>query len=211
MEDLSVDHSDMKSCERENIAAYLDGELDAAAALRFEEHMRACRLCAAELREQKRLLCALDFMFDADAPGMALPQNFAQVVAAHAESDMSGMRGRAEHRLALRLCLALASISCLLLGGAALSNSILVPLRLIFKQVGSLISFAGHALYDVGAGAAIILRAFGGHFIFESHPFGLLTILLLLTALLLLPLLIVRYHQSARTNWEGDARTTARS
>lgn len=200
----------MKSCERENIAAYLDGELDAAAALRFEEHTRVCGDCAAELREQKRLLCALDFMFDGGDPAMALPKNFAQIVAAHAESDMRGVREQSERKLALRLCLALASISFLLLGGATLSNYLLAPLRLIFKQGGSLLSFAGHALYDVGAGAAIILRAFGGHFIFESHPFGLLTILLLLAALLTLPLLIVRYHR-ARTAWEGDAHTAARS
>lgn len=204
MEAFDVDHSGMKSCERENVAAYLDGELDAAAALRFEEHTRACSLCAAELREQKRLLCALDLMFEGEDPGIALPKNFAQVVAAHAESDMRGVRERSENRLALRLCLALASISFLLLGAAALSDSVLVPLRLIFRQGGSLVSFAGRTLYDVGAGGAIILRAFGGHFIFESHPLGLLTILLLLAALLTLPLLIVRYHR-ARTTWEGDA------
>lgn len=208
MEVSKVDRSDMLSCERENVSAYLDGELDAAASLRFEEHMRACSPCAAELREQKRLLCALDSMFEAGDPCMTLPKNFAQIVAAHAESDMRGVRESSEKRLALRFCLALSSIAFLLLGAAALGNSVLVPLRLIFRQAGSLVAFAARALYDAGAGAAIILRAFGSHFIFDSHPLGLLTTVLLLAALLVLPLLIVRYHR-ARITWEGDAAQRA--
>ncbi len=43
-----------ESCERLNAAAYLDGELDAAASLYFEDHIRECSSCAATLAELQR-------------------------------------------------------------------------------------------------------------------------------------------------------------
>ena len=43
-----------------DVAAYLDGELDAAGGTRFEQHTKTCAPCATALREQRRLLCVLD-------------------------------------------------------------------------------------------------------------------------------------------------------
>ncbi|MBV9211845.1 MAG: zf-HC2 domain-containing protein, partial [Acidobacteria bacterium] len=94
-------------CRSEEIAAYLDGELDARAVEIFEEHLKACRDCSQELQDQRRLLCALDFALSEHEPALALPQNFAEVVATNAESDMSGVRLRSEHRRALRWCIGL--------------------------------------------------------------------------------------------------------
>lgn len=183
-------------CRCEEIAAYLDGELDAASLSLFEKHLQECRSCVAELQEQRRLLCELDFALGADDPNLSLPQNFAQVVAAHAESDMSGVRRRAENKLALRLATALALIAFLLLGGARLSDSVLVPLKAVVRYGASVLALMGNTLYDAGAGLSVIFRALGRRFIFESHPIGLIAFLLFAVALILLPRLIVRYHRA---------------
>ncbi|HEX8852022.1 MAG TPA: zf-HC2 domain-containing protein, partial [Pyrinomonadaceae bacterium] len=97
------------SCRRaETAAAYLDGELDAAEALLFESHLRECSVCAAALLEQRRLLCLLDTAFAArEEACAALPKDFARVVTARAQTDMSGLRSKSEHRTALKICAAL--------------------------------------------------------------------------------------------------------
>lgn len=186
----------MERCRSEDIAAYLDGELDAQASELFAEHLKECRSCASELTEQRRLLCALDFAFGAGEPSLSLPKNFAQIVAAHAESDMSGVRRRAEHGRALRLCAVLALVAFALLGGASLNASVLIPIKAAVRYVLSIAGLTWNALYDAGIGLAVVLRALGRHFIFEPHLFSLLAFLLFAIALALLPRLIVRYHRT---------------
>jgi hypothetical protein len=149
------------------------------------------------------LLCALDFVL-ADDPALCLPVNFSQVVAAQAQSDMSGVRRRAEHRLALWVCLALAVVSFALLGGAATSETVLRPIAAGGKRLFSVLGLFWQTFYDAGIGLAIILRAVGRRFILESHPLGLFVcLLLLLAALALLPLLITNYHRQRITREEG--------
>jgi predicted anti-sigma-YlaC factor YlaD len=186
----------IEGCRREEIAAYLDGELNRDDLSLFEEHLSECPECARELQEQRRLLCALDFALGGDDPSIALPRNFAKVVAVHAESDMSGVRHPKERRRALWLCTGLALIAFALLGGSSLNTSLFVPLRIAVRYLTSVTGIISNALYDAGVGLAVILRAVGRHFIFESHPFGLLAFLLFAIALALLPRLIVRYHRA---------------
>jgi anti-sigma factor RsiW len=183
-------------CRSEEIIAYLDGELDDASLARLEQHLENCSRCAADLRAQRSLLNELNFAL-MDEATIEMPKNFAQVVAARAQSDMSNVvRDRHERRRALRLCVALASISFVLLGGAALSESVFAPLRAIWKAGVALFNFLGHALYDAGAGLAVISRGLGGHLLFESRGLGLLVLLLLALALFTLARLIVRYHRT---------------
>lgn len=189
--------SNNSNCRSEEIVAYLDGELDASSLVQLERHFENCSPCAAELRAQKLLLHELNFALT-DEPAIEMPKNFAQVVAARAQSDMSGMRDRQERRRALRLCALLTVVSFVLLGGAALSESIFAPLRVIWKTGVALLGFLGHALYDAGASLAVISRGLGGHLLFESRSTGLLVLLLLALALFTLARLIVRYHR-ART------------
>jgi predicted anti-sigma-YlaC factor YlaD len=187
-------------CRSEEIAAYLDGELDTQAVALFDAHLKACRECAQELNEQRRLLCALDYAFgEGDSP-LSLPKNFAQVVATHAESDMSGVRLRAEHVRALRWCAVLSLVTFALLG-ASFRSSTLVPFKAAARFAASLSGLAWNALYDAGAGLAVILRALGRRFIFESNSFSLAASLLFVIALALLPRLIVRYHRTH--DWRG--------
>ena len=94
-------------CPREDVAAYLDGEMSGSAVENFEEHLKVCADCAAELRAQRQLLCTLDVAFG-ESRSFKLPSDFTRVVAAHAESDLSGMRKKGERRRALQLCAVLA-------------------------------------------------------------------------------------------------------
>ena len=88
------------TCETESIAAYIDGELDSGREAALEEHLKQCPSCATELQTQRIFMCELDSAL-ASRFELAVPANFAQVVAAHAESDMHGVRDRAEHKRAL--------------------------------------------------------------------------------------------------------------
>jgi predicted anti-sigma-YlaC factor YlaD len=186
------------ACKSEEVAAYLDGELDASACTQFEQHLRLCPSCAEQLREQKRLLCALDFALGNESAQPLPPANFARVVAAHAQSDMSGVRAHSEHKRALWLCAMLAGASALLIGAAALSESVITPLRAVTKPLAMIVGFFWHTIYNAGASVVVISRV-SGHVLFESRPLGVVGALLLVAALGLLPLLIVNYHR-ARIN-----------
>lgn len=182
-------------CRSEEIVAYLDGEMDASALALLERHFEGCSRCVAELEAQRRLLRALDFALTSE-PGVEMPKNFAQVVAARAQSDMSGVRAPLERRRALRLCAALAVVAFALLGGGALGESVLAPVRAVWKFGVAIFSFLVNALYDAGAGLTVISRGIGGHLLFESRGLGLLLLLFLALALIMLMRLIARYHRT---------------
>jgi anti-sigma factor RsiW len=193
-----ADSAQQQACQSEDVAAYLDGELDASAVALFEGHLKRCGQCAAELQDQRRLLCALDFALGGrEAGDIELPRNFSEIVTAHAQSDVRGLRSdRAQRRRALRLCAALACASFALLGTAAVSESVFKPLGLLFRHAGTVLGFVGRALYDFGAGLAVIARAVGGHTIFESQRLAPLVFLLLALSVVLLLRLISNYHRT---------------
>lgn len=183
------------ACRNEEIVAYLDGELNHEACALLEEHLAECADCAAELKMQRRLLSELDFALSDDV-SVEMPSNFAQIVAARAQSDLSGVRDARERRLAFRFCAALAVVAVALLGGAAVSESVFAPLRAIWRGGAALFNFLGHALYDAGAGIAGISRGIGGHLLFESRPMSALILILFGSALFMLRRLIIGYHRT---------------
>ena len=186
---------DSSVCGSEEIVAYLDGELDAPALARFERHVGDCAACATALAAERRLFRELDTALSVE-PQLEMPQNFAQVVAARAQADLSGVRRASERRRALRLCAVLASVAFALTGGAALTDGVLAPLAALWKFAAAVAGFLGHALYDAGAGLAVISRGVGGRLLFGSRGGGLLVLLLLVLALLMLRRLITGYHRA---------------
>jgi predicted anti-sigma-YlaC factor YlaD len=186
-------------CKGEEIAAYLDGELPEASRTEFEQHVKECTACAGQLREQKQLLCTLDFALGNERSLPLPPANFARVVAAHAQSDMRGVRASSEHKRALWLCSALALASALLIGGAAIGESVIVPVAAVMKSLATLAGFFWHTLYNAGTGLVVISRV-SAHLLFESRPLGLIGSLLLISALGLLPRLIISYHRSSSSS-----------
>jgi anti-sigma factor RsiW len=179
------------------VAAYLDGELDAATAERFERHVKGCATCAAALNEQKRLLCLLDVAFPGQRAeqDFALPKDFARVVTAHARTDMSGVRQRSEHRRAVALC-ALLAVGSFALLGLRRFDAALAPFTGFARAVAGILGMLARALTDAATGAAVILRAVGGHYFAEHLPFKVLTGLLLACAAVLLLRLIGSYHRA---------------
>src|SRR5262249_13702968 len=182
------------NCPREEIAAYLDGELDGDALNSFEEHVGQCGDCAAELRSQRQLLCTLEAAFGT-ARHIELPGNFTRVVAAHAESDLRGLRHKVERRRALQLCAALLLTAFMLLGAAS-SNLIFQPARVFLRITARALEMLLRTVADAAEGVAIIARMIARTTVADPRGFGILIALVFLIAISLLPRLIASYHRT---------------
>ena len=184
------------SCKSEDICAYLDEEMSADEIVCFENHIAACKNCADELQNQKSLLNELDFAFGSQEETLTLPKNFTKVIKTNAESDMSGLRQRKEKSRALRLCIALAVLSFVLLGWARFSDSSFVPIKNLLRVVGSFLGIVWRFIYDAGVGVVVIARAVSRHFVLESNPLNYLLLLIFLFSIFLLSRLVRRYYRA---------------
>jgi predicted anti-sigma-YlaC factor YlaD len=180
------------NCQAEQIAAYLDGDLDAGARVALEEHIQNCQSCVSELNAQRLFMRELEATL-ASTSDLPVPRDFAQIVAAHAESDMRGVRDRLEHKRALRFCLILALASFALLGVAA-SKSVIFSGRAITSKILGILGLLWKALYDATIGLTVISRVISRGLLPESHLAGLFALFLVL-AVVLLSLLIAGYHR----------------
>src|ERR1043166_1412453 len=160
-----------KNCPREEIAAYLDGELDGSGLNSFEAHVAKCAHCAPELRSQRQLLCTLEAAFGT-ARHITLPDNFTRVVAAHAENDMHGLRHKVERRRALQLCAALL-LTAFMLVGAASNKLIFQPVRAFLHITASALDVLLRTVADAAEGLAIIARMIARTTLAGPHGFGI--------------------------------------
>lgn len=183
-----------RSCELEDVAAYVDGELAGAGLLRFEQHIKDCAACARELRLQRQLLCTLEVAFN-DQRAFDLPNNFARVVTARAENDLSGMRNRKERRRALQLCAVMALVAFGLLG-AATRTVVLDPLRSFFRATRVLFDLAWQAISQAGTSALVVVRVTGRALLLTQTSSRFLLVLAFLLSISFLSLLIVKYHRA---------------
>ena len=182
-----------KPCPAEDVAAYLDGELSSAAQETFEHHLANCVDCAAELRQQRQLLCTLEAAFTPSSR-FHLPRDFTRVVAARAEGDLNVVHNKSERRRALQLCAVLAVAAFALLGAAA-PAVVFQPIRR-FGQVTALVfDLLWQTMYDAAVGVAIILRMIGRAAVESPYGLGLVLTLTFLIAVSLLPRLIANYHR----------------
>lgn len=153
-------------CSQKNaLAAYLDGELALGEEIELEAHLAACGECRLELNEQKKLLCVLDSALETEKE-FELPENFAQIVAANAESKVSGLRRPQERSKALFVCAALFLL--VILGFGRETETVLNAFTGFADQFLVVIGFAFHLSYDIALGTAIILRSIGSQLIFNS-------------------------------------------
>jgi anti-sigma factor RsiW len=180
-----------------DVAAYLDGELDAVEGTRFEQHTKTCAPCAITLREQRRLLCVLDAAFGDARQQIELPKNFTQIVKARAQSDMSSVRHRSERRRAFALCAGLAALSFALLGWQAW-DELFAPLRGVAGVLATMLDMAAHAVGEAIAGVALMLRVLGGQLLNEPSAFRTFMYVILALAVVLLFRLIGSYHRTPR-------------
>jgi hypothetical protein len=185
-----------KICERNLIAAYIDGELDESVTLLFEEHVESCAPCRAELRAHRLFVCELDAALT-DSGAIPVPLEFSRMVAARASSDMRGVRTRSEHRKALGISIILALVAFALLGATARDSVFLVAEKFI-ATCFSVASFVSTAVYDTVAGLAVIFRVLSRKIIVESGSLGPVVVLLAV-AILILSRLISNYHRTSAT------------
>jgi len=181
------------SCPREEIAAYVDGEISPREELELELHFAGCKTCAAELNSQKQLLCALD-SFCLNEKEIELPENFTKVIVTTAESNVSGLRRPQERRTALFICSALFLL--VLLGLVSQPDAVLGTFGKFAEQFLAVGSFVAHLVFDIAVGITIVLRFLGHHFVFSSVlTFGFIAVLFVIS-LLTLSRLVLRYNRA---------------
>ena len=152
-------------CPRTEIAAYLDGELSPREEFDLELHFAGCETCSAELNEQKKLLCALDFALEHDDE-IELPENFTKVVVANAESNVQGLRCPRERNRALFVCAALFLV--VFLGLGAETSKTFATMGAITEKLFTVGSFIVHFVHDITVAATVIFRSFCLQFVFKS-------------------------------------------
>ncbi|CAN5418576.1 hypothetical protein BH20ACI1_BH20ACI1_32510 [soil metagenome] len=182
-----------KVCPQNEIAAYIDGELLPREELDLEMHLAACRPCTAELNEQKKLLCALDFALE-DESEIELPENFTKVIVTTAESNVSGLRRPQERFKAFFICAALTLL--VLLGLGSETGTVVGTFWKIGDQILAVGGFAFHLIYDVAIGTAIILRSLSHHIAFNSTVSVVFLIGILFIGLITFSRLIVRFNRA---------------
>ena len=186
--------ADKDICPREEIAAYLDGELSEAALEHFEAHITECSECASELRSQRQLLCTLDAAFGGSSR-IKLPENFTRVVATHAEHNLRGLREKSERRRALQLC-AMLAVTAFALLGAASGALVLQPARNSFRIVARVFEVLSQAVLEAAEGFAIVGRMIGRAAVASPYGFGAVIAFVFIGSLFLLPRLIASYHRT---------------
>ena len=147
-------------CPRDDIAAYLDGELSVDAAGTLEEHTAECSICRRSLSEQRQLLAALGASLAQDAD-LDLPEDFTKKIVVNAESTVAGLRRPGEVMTASLICAALFFFAVFALGSDT------VNIAAAFAGTGEKLVAIGAFIIKLFANIAfacvVILRALGSH------------------------------------------------
>jgi anti-sigma factor RsiW len=181
-------------CETENIAAYIEGDLDPVLHSVLEQHLRECAHCAGELLAQRLFMCELDSAL-ASPFDLAVPANFARVVAVNAKSDMRGMRDASEHARALRFCIVLGLAAFALLGFAS-SKAVVLNIRSFAGKVFGVLSFLGETIFNAATGFTVVSRVVSRGLFSDSRFASFAGLLLVVLAIIVLSRLIARYHRT---------------
>ncbi len=185
-----------KICQKNLIAAYVDGELSEVATAIFEQHVEECANCRNELRAHRVFVCELDAALTGNVD-LPMPVDFSKVIATRARSDMRGVRTAAEHRKAIAICVILALAGFGLLNATARNNVFVVIGRFI-NGVFSIAGLIGGIVYDGVAGLIVILRVVGHKIVNESGSFAVVLVVLG-GGVLLLSRLLHNYHRTGAT------------
>lgn len=179
------------------VAAYLDGELAGGESFAFESHLETCGACPAVLADQRRLSGLITAAISGPQEVVELPADFARVVTARAQSDMTSVRGAPEKRRAALLALALAALAFALIGAGGWGE-LFAPAATVARGLAAAADIALRSLAELAAGALLLLRGVGG-FLFQAQP-GRATRFVaaaaLACAVLLLLRLITKYHRT---------------
>lgn len=160
------------NCPLDEIAAYIDGELDPAREFDLDAHFLICEACSEELNQQKQFLCELDAGLKGEGE-LALPADFTKTIVANAESTVSGLRRPRERFNALFICAGLFLFALFALGADA--GKLFNGLAVAVEQVAAVGSFFGHLVYSIFLGLVIVVRSFAVQFRFDLIIAAVLT------------------------------------
>ena len=181
-------------CATEKIAAFIDGDLDVNERIAFEAHVDRCDRCSSELLAQKQFMCELDSAL-AGPFDLEVPDNFARVVSVRAESDMRGVRAKAEHKRAFYYCLLL-GLSAFALLGVTASQALLVRGELFAVKAISIGELLLKAAYDAALSLTVVVRVLSGGLFSDTGFSKVSALVLVVFAIGLLSFLISRYHRA---------------
>lgn len=171
-------------CSRQQIIAYVDGDLSPREEIVLEKHLAVCKTCAEELNEQKKLLLALEFALDENEREFELPEEFTKIVVTNAESNVSGLRRPQERFKAFFVCAALFLL--ILIGLGKETGNVVKTSNQFVAQIWAVGGFAFELIHDLAVGITVILRTLSHRFIFNSAiSLGILLLFFIFTSLIL--------------------------
>jgi len=177
-----MSYNKQSMCPADEIASYIDGELDQARERELDGHFSVCAECADELNLQKHFLNSLESSLKQESE-LALPANFTKQIVANAESTVSGLRRPRERFNALFICAGLLLFILFALGTDA--GKVLAGVAIAFDQIAAIGAFVGHFVYDLFIGVAIVLRTLAVQVRPEALAGGLLAIAFVTVAALI--------------------------
>lgn len=154
-------------CPSFEIAAYLDGELDAPHELELETHFSSCSTCANELNQQKNFLNELNSRLSSESE-IELPKDFARQIVANAESSVAGLRRPRERFNAVFIIAALLLFVLFALGAEA--GNAFAGFSSVLDQTAAVGGFVGRIVYSFFVGIVVVLRSIAAPF--QASPLG---------------------------------------
>lgn len=180
-------HHKQSECPVNEIAAYIDGELDQAREIEIGAHFDGCKECSGELNLQKQFLCGLDNGLRDEAQ-FELPASFTRSIIANAESSVTGLRHPAERFNALFIFSGLFLFVLFAMGSEA--GRLFQGIASAIDQIAIVGGFFGHLVYAALIGMTIILRSLASQLSFDVTTAMAVTTALLITSLLISRMLL---------------------
>ncbi len=169
-------------CPSFEIAAYLDGELDAPRELELESHFASCSTCSNELNHQKHFLNQLNSRLSNESE-IELPKDFARQIVANAESSVSGLRHPGEQLNAVYIIATLLFFVVFAMGAEA--QGFFSGFASILEKAAAVGGFLGRIVYSFFVGVIVVLRTLAAPLQFGLLGIvGVLGVVGLMTALL---------------------------
>jgi hypothetical protein len=172
-------------CDREKILQYVEGDLGPEDAARLRTHVGQCAACHKALEAEKELASALGGLDDVDCP-----EDFATTTVTRARCDLThAVSSPRERGRAILFSGALSGLAVFLLWPFGLLDPLvraLGPIPCITRCIVS-------GLAQSGMGALMVCRAVSRHF-FEQNDASTVALVMLAVLVVLLGLLLRRYH-----------------
>ena len=147
-------------CPRDDIAAYVDGELSETQRAKLEQHVSECEICSRSLMQQRQFLAALSASLDSNS-AVPIPKDFTKKVVSSAESSVRGIRQPGELYTTLFISAALLIFVLVTLGFESFGLPAAVGVvgeklfafgSLVFKLISSLAFAASVIVRSLAAG-----------------------------------------------------------